>query len=291
MPDSIDQDNIDKYAVFGNPVEHSKSPQIQKLFAEQTDQSLIYTAERVEPGQFSKAVDDFASHNGKGLNITIPFKREAWELASKRSQRAERAGAVNTLKIDDGVYFGDNTDGIGLVRDLVENHNININKQRILIVGAGGAVRGVIEPILEHNPEEIVIANRTVEKVLQLAEDFSDIENSLGKFSGNISACGLDDPILSTKTFNIVINGTSASLHGELPSLPVTVFSENACAYDMMYSAKPTPFMQWASENGARHVFDGLGMLVEQAAESFKIWRGIHPETKKVIELIRASLD
>ena len=282
--------DIDQYAVFGNPVEHSKSPQIHALFAKQTDQNLHYVAKKIEAGQFSNAVRDFASNNGKGLNITIPFKQEAWQLASNRSARAERAGAVNTLKIDNGVYFGENTDGIGLVRDLVENHGINLTEQRVLIIGAGGAVRGVIEPILEQNPKELVIANRTVEKAQQLANDFSDISDLQKKFTGKISGCGLDDPVLNTTTFNIIINGTSASLHGELPVLPKTLISKNTCAYDMMYAASATPFMQWASENNAKQVLDGLGMLVEQAAESFKIWRGVRPETKSVIDTIRASL-
>jgi shikimate dehydrogenase len=286
MPDSIDQDNIDRYAVFGNPVKHSKSPQIHKLFAEQTNQSLSYTAELVKAELFNNAVRAFASNNGKGLNITVPFKQEAWKLATKCSDRAQRAGAVNTLVIDGNNYFGDNTDGIGLVRDLSKNHNINLNKQHILIVGAGGAVRGIIEPVMEQNPEEIVITNRTAEKAEKLAEDFSKMDT----FAGTITAYGLNDPTLAKKNFNIVINGTSASLHNELPVLPETIFSENACAYDLLYSAKPTPFMQWASEHGVCYVFDGLGMLVEQAAESFKLWRGMRPETKKVIEVIRASL-
>ncbi|MDT8283812.1 MAG: shikimate dehydrogenase, partial [Gammaproteobacteria bacterium] len=180
----------------------------------------------------------------------------------------------------DGRFFGENTDGIGLVRDLTDNHHIKLNGKCILIIGAGGAVRGVIEPILNEQPSELVIANRTVSKALQLAEDFSDL--------GNISGCGFDQ--LEGRTFDIVINATSASLHGELPPLPGHLFSDNACAYDMMYAAEPTVFMRWASEHGAEQVFDGLGMLVEQAAEAFKLWRGVQPETKPVIEAIRASL-
>ncbi len=272
-------DNQDRYAVFGNPIGHSKSPEIHNQFAAQTGQSLIYTAELVELDQFSEAVAAFADNNGKGLNITVPFKQEAWQLATERSPRAERAGAVNTLVINNGL-FGDNTDGVGLVRDLVDNHNININHQHILIVGAGGAVRGVIESILELKPTELVIANRTVEKSFQLAEDFSDL--------GNISGCSLE--ALEGRHFDIVINGTSASLHSELPPLPDTLFNENACAYDLMYSASATLFMEWAKQNGAAHVYDGLGMLVEQAAESFRLWRGVMPETRPVIQSIRESL-
>ena len=275
MPDSQD-----RYAVFGNPVGHSKSPDIHSQFAAQTGQSLIYTAELIELDQFSEAVTAFAANNGKGLNITVPFKQEAWQLATERSSRAERAGAVNTLLIKDNTLFGDNTDGLGLVRDLIDNHNQNINNQHILIVGAGGAVRGVIEPILELKPAELVIANRTVEKAWQLAKDFSEL--------GNISGCSLE--ALDAQHFDIVINGTSASLHGDLPPLPNTLFNNNACAYDMMYAAHPTPFMQWAKKNGVAHVYDGLGMLVEQAAESFRLWRGVTPETRPVIQSIRESL-
>jgi len=275
MPDSQD-----RYAVFGNPIGHSKSPDIHNQFAVQTGQSLIYTAELIELDQFAESVTAFVDNHGKGLNITVPFKREAWQLATKRSSRAERAGAVNTLLIKDNTLFGDNTDGLGLVRDLIDNHNQNINNQHILIVGAGGAVRGVIEPILELKPAELVIANRTVEKAWQLAKDFSEL--------GNISGCSLE--ALDAQHFDIVINGTSASLQGELPALPGTLFNENACAYDMMYAAHPTPFMQWAKQNGAAYVYDGLGMLVEQAAESFRLWRGVTPETRPVIQSIRSSL-
>ncbi len=269
----------DRYAVFGNPIGHSRSPDIHSQFAAQTGQSLIYTAELIELDQFAKAVTAFADNGGKGLNITVPFKQEAWQLATERSSRAERAGAVNTLVINNGL-LGDNTDGVGLVRDLVDNHNININHQHILIVGAGGAVRGVIEPILELKPAELVIANRTVEKAFQLAKDFSDL--------GNISGCSLE--ALEGHSFDIVINGTSASLQNELPPLPDTLFNENACAYDLMYSASTTLFMEWAKQNGAVHVYDGLGMLVEQAAESFRLWRGVMPETRPVIQSIRESL-
>jgi shikimate dehydrogenase len=273
-------DNQDRYAVFGNPIEHSKSPQIHAQFSAQTGQSLIYTAELVELDKFAETVTAFANNHGKGLNITVPFKQQAWQLATKRSARAERAGAVNTLVINDNTFYGDNTDGVGLVRDLVDNHNQNINNQHVLIVGAGGAVRGVIEPILELKPAELVIANRTVEKALQLAKDFSEI--------GNISGCSLE--ALEGHSFDVVINGTSASLKGDLPALPDALFSDNACAYDMMYAANPTPFMQWAKQNGVEHVYDGLGMLVEQAAESFRLWRGVTPETRPVIQSIRESL-
>ena len=277
----MSESKLDRYAVFGNPIAHSKSPQIHTQFAEQTGQNLIYSTELAEVENFEARVNEFVSDNGKGLNITVPFKGQAWELTSSRSPRAQRAGAVNTIIVkQDGSYFGENTDGIGLVRDLRNNHDIDLKDKRILIIGAGGAVRGVIEPIMQQAPAELYIANRTFPKALELAVDFSDL--------GKIKGCGFD--ALEGQSFDIVINGTSASLHGELPPLPDNLFRENACAYDMMYAAKPTVFMDWASQHGAAKVFDGLGMLVEQAAESFNLWRGVQPEAKPVIDAIRASL-
>lgn len=277
---------IDRYAVFGNPVAHSKSPQIHTLFAEQTKQSLVYTAELAEIGQFEQAVKTFISNDGKGLNITVPFKEDAWQTATKRSERAQRAGAVNTLILQpDGSLFGDTTDGIGLVRDLIDNHNIPLADKDILLIGAGGAVRGVIESILEQKPASLLITNRTAEKAVQLASDFSAL--------GNIRGCGLDDTenTFSHSDFDIIINGTSASLKGDLPALPDSIYRSNSCSYDMMYSATATPFMQWSADNGAKNIFDGLGMLVEQAAESFYLWRNVKPETEHVIKSIRQSLN
>ena len=277
----MSESKIDRYAVFGNPISHSKSPQIHTTFAEQTGQELIYTAELAEVDSFEAAVKTFVENNGKGLNITVPFKQQAWQLCNLRSSRAERAGAVNTIIVkDDGSYFGENTDGIGLVRDLTENHKVELKDKRILVLGAGGAVRGVIEPIMNENPAELIIANRTISKALQLAVDFADL--------GKISGCGFDE--LEGQLFDVVINGTSASLHGDLPPLPDNLFKNNACAYDMMYAAKATVFMEWASKHGAEKIFDGLGMLVEQAAESFTLWRGVSPKTKPVIFAIRDSL-
>ena len=274
-------ETIDRYAVFGNPVAHSKSPQIHTLFAEQTGQSLTYTAKLTEAGQFDQAVKDFIHNHGKGLNITVPFKEEAWSCATQRSDRAQRAGAVNTLMLQqDGSLFGDTTDGTGLVRDLVQNHHIQIRDKDILLIGAGGAVRGVLEALLEQQPSSLLIANRTKQKALLLANDFADL--------GNIKGCGLDE--INQADFDLVINGTSASLKGDLPPLPETIFKKNSCSYDMMYAAQATPFMQWSTNNGATKVFDGLGMLVEQAAESFYIWRNVRPETKPVIQHIRNLL-
>ncbi len=273
--------NIDRYAVFGNPIKHSKSPDIHRLFAQQTKQSLSYTAELAEIGGFDAAVQLFIKNSGQGLNITVPFKEDAWKLASKHSNRALRAGAVNTLKLEqDGSLYGDTTDGVGLVNDLLHNHHVKIKDLSILIIGAGGAVRGVTEALLKQQPASLLIANRTKHKAAQLAKDFTDL--------GNINGCGLDE--ISDDSYDIIINGTSASLKGDLPVLPPSIFHENSCSYDMMYAAQATVFMQWSIDNGAAQVLDGLGMLVEQAAESFYIWRGVRPQTSAVINHLREML-
>jgi len=271
---------IDRYAVIGNPIAHSKSPSIHAEFAKLTGETLSYTAELVELGEVKSFIDNFSNENGKGLNITVPFKQDAFQLATQLSERAQRAGAVNTLHIKNNIIFGDTTDGVGLLNDLTKNHQVELNNKNILIVGAGGAVRGVLEPLLLESPASLTICNRTVEKAQQLATDF--------KSFGNINACGFAD--LNGKEFDVIINGTSASLSGDLPPLPDNLFRKNACAYDMMYAAKPTPFMQWASEQGAENCYDGLGMLVEQAAESFYIWRKKRPETQSVIEKLRKEI-
>ena len=271
---------IDDYAVMGNPISHSKSPSIHTLFAEQTQQSILYTAIHVDLGGFKQAVGNFAATGGKGLNITVPFKQEAWELVTERSERAERAGAVNTIKIEDDKLFGDNTDGVGLVNDLTINHSIQLKDKNILLMGAGGAARGVLIPLLQQNPASLFIVNRTPDKAKDLADDFSD--------AGDVNGGGYD-AIIDLK-FDVVINATAASLQGDLPPLPDTLLDDNASCYDMMYSAKPTPFMKWASQHNAKNVLDGLGMLVEQAAESFSIWRGVKPETRPVIVKLRKEL-
>jgi len=273
--------NVDRYAVFGNPIEHSKSPQIHSLFAQQTSQSLSYTAELAEIGQFESEVKAFIKNNGKGLNVTVPFKEDAWRMATVHSARAKRAGAVNTLIAQrDGSLYGDTTDGVGLVRDLTQNHNIQIRDKDLLVVGAGGAVRGVLEELLEQQPASLLVCNRTKRKALQLATDFSDL--------GNIRGCGLDE--INNQNFDLVINGTSASLKGDLPPLPESLFKRGSCSYDMMYAPQATPFMKWSADNGATTLLDGLGMLVEQAAESFYLWRGVRPKTNDVIDTIRAEL-
>ncbi|WP_372749334.1 shikimate dehydrogenase [Litorivivens sp.] len=272
----------DQYAVFGNPIRHSKSPEIHAAFAAQSKQDMIYRTHLVEEGKFAESAHRFFDNGGKGLNITVPCKVDAFRFADTLSDRARRAGAVNTLaKQDDGTIYGDNTDGAGIVRDMLENLAWDVTDRRVLILGAGGAVRGILSPLLARSPSHIVIANRTVKKAQDLAREFSEL--------GEVRGCRYEG--LAGSQFDLVINGTSASMAGELPPLPAELLSETACCYDMMYSADPTPFMRWAAGDAAWAVSDGLGMLVEQAAESFCIWRGIRPNTGPVIEQIRASLN
>jgi len=262
------------YAVMGNPVAHSKSPQIHKMFSEQCDVRLQYDRIQVDVGGFEQAVQYFQSNGGRGLNITVPFKVEAWRLADELSARARRTEAVNTIQFEHDMIIGDNTDGVGLVTDLKKNLHCSLTGKKILILGAGGAVRGVLQPVLEKAPANLTVANRTVDKAVALAGQFNDL--------GEIIACGFDK--LHGQTFDLVVNGTAASLADELPPLPDQLFNENALAYDMMYADKPTVFMRWANEHGAARTADGIGMLVEQAAESFFIWHGVRPETTPVIE-------
>jgi shikimate dehydrogenase len=270
---------MDRYCVFGNPVAHSKSPAIHARFAELTGEAISYEARLAPKDGFAAALEAFMAEGGRGCNVTVPFKEEACRLAAFLCPRAEKAGAVNTLLLDEnGRLCGDNTDGTGLVRDLVQNAGVVVAGRRLLLLGAGGAVRGVLGPLLAERPREIVIANRTPEKAVQLARLFAD--------EGAVSASSfgaLQGP------FDIVINGTSASLQGELPPLPGGLFAADALAYDMMYGAAPTVFLRWAAAEGAR-TRDGLGMLVEQAAEAFRLWRGVTPPTRPVLEALRAGL-
>lgn len=267
---------MDRYAVMGNPIAHSKSPQIHRLFAEQTGQALSYDKLLVPLDGFEAAVDAFQAGGGKGLNVTVPFKEQAWALADGRSERAEAAGAVNTLLFDpQGRRFGDNTDGIGLVRDLRDNHGTLLSGRRILIVGAGGAVRGLLPALRRERPERIVIANRTLSRAQALAAAFSDLPIAAAEFAD-----------LAGERFDVVINGTSAGLDGEIPPLPATAAAGAVC-YDMLYGDAPTPFLRWAAAQGAAQAIDGLGMLVEQAAEAFLLWRGVRPDTAPVIAALR----
>ncbi len=265
----------DRYAVIGNPIEHSKSPQIHQGFAKQTKQDLIY--EKIQSDDFVKTAQAFFAEGGKGLNITVPFKEAAFQFADKLSPIAKQAGAVNTLKKEvDGSIFGDNTDGIGLIRDLVQNNSCPLAQKNILILGVGGAARGVIPALFNENPAQITIANRTVEKATQLAQHFADL---------NLVACGYNE--LAGQYFDCIINATSASLTGDVPAIPKNIIKIGGLTYDMMYSIKPTAFVLWGRNTFASQSIDGLGMLVEQAAEAFYLWRGIRPETKDAIRLLR----
>lgn len=274
-------EKIDKYAVFGNPIKHSKSPVIHTAFAKQCDQAMLYRAVKVEIDGFDVAAKQFFEGGGSGLNVTVPFKQDAYDFADKKSVRAERAGAVNTLTYNsDGTVSGDNTDGIGLVKDMIANLGWTINGLRILVLGAGGAVRGVLEPLLREHPSELLVVNRTAERASDLAQQFSD----LGPIEGGAYS------LIGQRQFDLIINGTSAGLSGEMPELPSTILTERSCCYDMVYGAEPTVFMRWAAHHAAWAVADGLGMLVEQAAESFYLWRRARPESGPVIGKIRASI-
>ncbi len=269
------------YAVMGNPVRHSKSPAIHREFARQRAIALEYSAIHVELGGFESALRAFRENGGRGLNITVPFKLEAYQLADRHSARAEQAGAVNTLRFeDDGSAYGDNTDGVGLLRDITANLNHPLVDQRVLILGAGGAVRGILDALLEQQPKVLVVANRTVAKAKDLEKLFRP--------QGDIRGCGFED--LRGKRFDVVINATAASLQGDVPAVPKDVLEADALAYDLMYGDKPTPFMIWAKGHGTTRTYDGLGMLVEQAAESFFVWHGVRPDTQPVIEALREAV-
>ncbi|MEK7990756.1 MAG: shikimate dehydrogenase [Thiotrichaceae bacterium] len=274
---------IDRYAVIGNPIKHSKSPLIHSSFAYQTGQSLDYKTLLVstDEGEFANAIHEFQQAGGKGLNITVPFKQQAWEIAQQRTSRAEHAGALNTLWFDEqGVIQGDNTDGVGLVRDLTLNYQFPLQDKKILIMGAGGAVRGVLEPILAENPASCTVVNRTVSKAQALADLFQQ--------QGEIQVVSYED---LQGEYDLIINGTSASLQSELPPLPESgLILDKTWCYDMMYGANDTLFIQWAKQHGVAKTIDGLGMLVEQAAKSFYLWRNIRPETASVIQKLRIAL-
>lgn len=270
----------DKYAVIGNPVAHSRSPQIHVAFARQTGQDLAYSAILAPLAGFRAAVEAFRNAGGKGLNVTVPFKHEAWNLVDGHAGYALDANAVNTIKFTDGRMLGYNTDGIGLTRDLKNNLHYPIQGKRVLLMGAGGAVYGVMEPLLRERPEFVVVANRTLEKAIALVGHFEKFQNlTMGGVTGK------SYPALSGTRFDLVINATSAGLEDSMPPLPDGLFASDALAYDMVYG-KMTPFLRFARARGARTA-DGTGMLVEQAAESFHIWRGVRPDTAPVIELLR----
>ena len=267
----------DKYAVIGNPIAHSKSPLIHHAFAKESDQSIAYTAELIPLDGIEAGLDTLQQKGFKGLNVTVPFKEQVWQSLTDKSERATLAGAVNTIVFnDDGSRYGDNTDGVGLCLDLTQNHGIDLANKRILLLGAGGAARGVIQPLLAFQPAQLTIANRTLRKAQTLAALFNHL--------GPLRAASFEQ---LTDNFDLIINATSASLQGDVPPIPSATISSQTFCYDMMYSNTDTAFIQWAKKHQAVKTSDGLGMLVEQAAESFRLWRGIKPNTQTVIDLLR----
>lgn len=273
------QPSLDQYCVFGNPIEHSRSPFIHHAFAKQTNQNIEYQKKLVALDDFSSTVAAFIKQDGRGANITVPFKEQALVLADELSERARLAGAVNTLTFKNGKVFGDNTDGEGLVQDLIRN-KVSLSKSKILLLGAGGAAKGVLLPLLAQNPDSITIANRTLSKAELLCQHFSDSRVAASSF--------LD---VADKQFDLIINATSASLSGGLPAISETVINNTVTCYDMVYGKEETPFLKWAKKQGAAKIIDGLGMLVGQAAVSFSIWRGVSPETLPVIDELRSSFE
>ena len=270
---------VDRYGVVGHPVSHSLSPFIHGLFARQTSQAMEYRRYDVAPADFRRWVLEFFAQGGRGLNVTVPHKRAAAELANQLTPRAERAGAANTLSFVDGNrVVADNTDGTGLVRDLRQNLQLRLKGSRILIIGAGGAARGVLGPLIAAHPAEVVIANRTPERAVELAREFP--EQHL------VRAFGFR--LLPEVPYDVVINATSASLAGDLPDIGPGIFGDRTVAYDMAYGSKGTAFVHWARENGAATAVDGIGMLVEQAAESFQVWRGVRPSTVEALDALRS---
>ena len=265
---------MDQYRVFGNPIKQSRSPIIHQTFAQQTQQQLNYKSEYVEIEQFEQTVKDFIKNGGKGANITVPFKERALTICDQLTERARLAGAVNTLSFVDGKILGDNTDGQGLVQDLL-NNKVQLKSSRILLLGAGGAAKGVILPLLAQLPETIVIANRTLTKAENLIKQFNNKK---------LSAVGFAE--LDDAKFDLIINATSASLSGNVPAIAKALAANTYC-YDMVYGNELTPFLQWAKDNGATKVMDGLGMLVGQAAESFRIWRDVYPKVTSVLHKLR----
>lgn len=270
-----------RFAVFGNPIKQSRSPFIHTAFAAQFGIELSYRALRVDKDAFERSTEAFFAGGGAGLNITVPFKERAAALAAQLTPRASRAGAVNTLRRDEaGSICGDNTDGVGLVRDMVANLCWRIQGMEVLVVGAGGAVRGILEPLLRERPAGIHVVNRTVARAQRLAQEFGDL--------GPVTAGAVND--LGEQRYDLLINASSASLHGDAPVLAPGLLREKSCCYDLSYGAEPTPFMRWAAQNTAWAVSDGLGMLVEQAAESFYVWHRRRPATKPVIQELRGVL-
>ena len=263
----------DRYALFGNPLGHSKSPRIHGAFARETGQDISYEAIESPLDGFAPAIAAFRAAGGRGANVTMPFKLEAFALADERSERADRAGAANALVFERGRIRADNFDGVGLVNDIRRNQGVEIAGRRTLLMGAGGAVRGALLPLLAERPALLVVANRTVTKAKSLGAEFAGL--------GPLEAGGYDD--VGERAFDVVINATSASMRAELPAVPATAFANGCLAYDLVYGKGLSPFLRLAREGGAGRLADGVGMLVEQAAEAFAWWRGVRPTTSQVI--------
>lgn len=272
----------DRYAVIGNPVAHSQSPRIHAAFARALGHDVEYATILAEPGRFAHAVEAFRRGGGRGLNVTVPFKLDAFAIASTRTKRARLAGAVNTLKFDGDAVIGDNTDGAGFVRDVRHSLDFAIERKRVLLMGAGGAACGVMLPLLEQRPARLAIANRTPGKAEALAARFARHAPTVALRGGAYSA-------FAGEAFDLVINATSASLDGQMPPLHAGALAPGALAYDMVYGERAEPFLASARSQGAAQTADGLGMLVEQAAESFLLWRGVRPETAPVLALLRGT--
>lgn len=275
----------DKYAVFGHPVAHSQSPRIHALFARQTGQDMSYQAILAPLEGFSASVREFMDTGGCGANVTVPFKEEACRLATRLSARAQAAGAVNTLVFEANGIFGDNTDGAGIVRDIRHNLGRRLAGMEVLLLGAGGAARGTILPLLQEHPAQLVVANRTAQKARDLAARFADILTGLPAGQAQLHGCGLDE--LAGQGFDIIINATSAGLSDLPVDIPLSAFAPGSLAYEMMYG-RQTPFMTLAGSASVQ-VADGLGMLVEQAAAAFQLWRGVQPDTEPVLQALRGT--
>lgn len=271
----------DRYAVIGNPINHSKSPLIHGMYARVTHQDMEYAAIEGLLGGFAEAVDAFRAAGGRGMNVTAPFKLDAFAYGTERSERAQLAGAVNAMKFEGDRVIVENFDGVGLVRDVTHNHKCTLTGKRVLLLGAGGAARGALLPFLEQRPECLVIANRHLDRAAELG--------AIGSTKGNVSASSYNE--LSGQVFDIVFNATSASLRAELPPVPATVFASGCLAYELAYGKGLTPFLRLAQNAGVNRVADGVGMLAEQAAEAFEWWRGVRPETRAVIDAITIPLE
>ncbi|MDH5300257.1 MAG: shikimate dehydrogenase [Gammaproteobacteria bacterium] len=270
---------MDHYAVIGNPISHSKSPKIHAEFARQTGQAMDYSAQLAPLEGFAQTVRSLVGEGYRGMNVTVPFKEQAWQLVDELAPRAKKAGAVNTIVVQpNGKLRGDNTDGVGLVSDLARN-GVALAGKRVLVLGAGGAVRGVLSPLLAEKPALLVLANRTLSRAEELAQLFAD--------EGQLQARSFEQLAADGRAFDVVINGTAASLQGEVPPIGEASVAGASC-YDMMYGDKPTAFLAWCAQHGAAKCVDGLGMLVEQAAEAFYLWRGCRPRTAEVIRQLRA---